>query len=128
MKQFFIFLLLLAFSANIFSQENKSTPALTKQDYLQKSKKQRTTAWILFGGGTALFVAGTIAYQEGPGGLILMGVGLLAGVISCPFFIAASINKKKGLRLAFNYQTVPQLLKYNFAYRSLPSLSLKVSL
>lgn len=41
-----------------FSQQNNLSPSLTKQDYLKKSKNQRTTGFIFLAGGTVLSATG----------------------------------------------------------------------
>lgn len=51
---------MLAISASLFSQQ----PELTKEEYLKKSKSQKTAAWVLAGGGTALVVIGLVAYAD----------------------------------------------------------------
>lgn len=54
MKKIIIISMLLILSAASFSQ-----PATTT-DYLQKSKKQKTAAWIMMSGGLACSLAGSI--------------------------------------------------------------------
>ncbi len=44
MKKHLLLSLLFALSMNSFCQQRETAPTLTKQDYLQKSKKQKTTA------------------------------------------------------------------------------------
>ena len=73
---------------------------------LQKSKKQKTTAWILLGGGACIF-ATTVIITLSDGFLSLFdlkkdnnrGVLLAAGgavmLGSIPFFIASGNNKRK---------------------------------
>lgn len=49
--------IMLAISAASFSQQTTNpSPVLTKQDYLQKSKTQKTVGWILLGGGVVINV------------------------------------------------------------------------
>ena len=54
MKKIIILPLLLVFTNLFFSQQIVQKQSLTKADYLQKSKKQKTVAWILLGGGIGL--------------------------------------------------------------------------
>ena len=121
MKKYIIFLMLLILSATSFSQ-----------DYLRKSKNQKTAAWILLGGGSALVVTGILLANNatidnlGTGA----GVAIAGGVVmlgSIPLFLASGRNKKKGMRLSFKNETAPQLLKGSFVYRPVPSVSLKIS-
>ena len=59
MKQALVLLLLISVVVNCFGQQ--ATPAPTIQsDYLQKSKHQKTAAWILLGGGAVLFIVGAV--------------------------------------------------------------------
>lgn len=51
MKKIIAFILMIFFTASCaFAQ--------TKNSYLLKSKHQKTAAWIMLGGGTALVIAG----------------------------------------------------------------------
>ncbi len=68
-----------------------------KEEYRQKSKKQRTTGYILVCSGVLLNVSGAIAYQKGNAGIILFGAGLLADVAGIPFFVSAGVNKRKAM-------------------------------
>ena len=125
--------LLLTLSINLFSQQITPAPTLLKQDYLKKNKHQKTTAWILLGGGTVAWLAGASKYMNqnddiDGGGEVVMVVGGLAGLSSIPFFIMASKNKKKAMSFSFKNGTMPQLQKNNFAYRPIPSLTMKITL
>ncbi len=147
MKKIIVFSLLLTMSATSFSQQTNSLPALTKQDYLQKSKKQKTAAWILVGGGAAFTITGIVilanSFEDTFYGVDLTtgrvskgstvgSVFTLAGVAamlgSIPLFIASHRNKKKGMSLSLKIETAPQLQKCSFVNQSIPSLSLKISL
>ena len=138
MKKIIVLALLLIVSATSFSQQTTASPPLTKQDYLQKSKSQKSTAWLLIGVGTAV-LAGTLisaATSVCIGGgctkksfpAVAVGLGGAAVVGSIPFFMASSRNKKKGMSLSFKNETAPQLQKDGFTNRSVPSLTLKISL
>jgi hypothetical protein len=50
MKKFFISAMLLLMITGSFCQQKDFSKTLTQQDYLQKSKKQKTAAWIMLGG------------------------------------------------------------------------------
>ena len=71
----------------------------SSKDYLKKSKKQRTTGFILLGSGAAIFTGGAIAMQhsQSKGGNELPFVlgGLAMSVTSIPFFIASFGSKHK---------------------------------
>jgi hypothetical protein len=145
MKKLTILFLLLAIGAAIFGQRNKAVIPATKQDYLQKSKRQKTAAWILLSGGTALAISGAVIsanetaqdignifnaqYEEGGDagvGLFIAGFSSMAG--SIPLFIASGRNKKKAMSVAFNMQRVPQLQNRMLLNQSVPSIIVKLSL
>ncbi len=146
-KLLFSIVLLLVLTSSSFCQQTNPSPALTKQDYLKKSKRQKTAAWILLGGGVVLSFAGIavglndatnnligIFYLEQPNSsnsvdvLIVSGLAAMAG--SIPLFIASSKNKKKANAVSVSFKmetrsTVQQLAIVRTAY---PSLSLKLNL
>ena len=142
MKKIITCTVILAFSATSFCQQNVQKQSLTKTDYLQKSKKQKTVAWILLGGGATLVLTGIIIpkgdlVQEGwyfnsyenDG---VKGTFQLAGIVSMlgsiPFFRASKRNNKRAMSFAFKNETATQLVKNNLVCRPLPSLNLKISL
>lgn len=130
MKHITICLTLLIFSTFSFSQQKNSTQNITKQDYLQKSKHQKKTAWILAGGGVILQISGAIAYKYGSAGLFLFGAGLLSEAVSIPFFISAGINKRKSKRasLSFKLETTPDIQLRTTSFLPNSKLSLKLNL
>lgn len=142
MKKIIPFFLLLVLSASSFSQQTNPAPALTKQDYLQKSKKQKTAAWIMLGGGASLMIIGIASVSAEDAGNYIFGgdqsgfntgmVIFYAGVISAggsiPLFLASGRNKRKGMSLSFKSETAPQIQKNSFVYRPVPSLSIKIGL
>jgi hypothetical protein len=90
---------------------------------------------MLFGGvalvvGPTIFVA--IVQKGGSATFPIIEVAFVIGhlsiLTSILFYIAAHGNKKKGMNLSFKIESVPQLQKSSFVYKSLPSLSLKITL
>ena len=129
MKKTTTILLLLTISAAIYCQQ----PQSLKTDYLQKSKNQKTAAWVMLGGGVALGVggaawAGSDWEASGPGVLIVIGGAFIIG--SIPLFIASGKNKRKAMSATtfFKMESAPQLINRNIVTRSRPSLTLKLSL
>ena len=140
-----------------FCQQIKPAQALTKQDYLLKSKQQKTAAWVLLGGGFTLSMIGVISASpkvaEDAGSAIIIIPGIIAGVpppespqndytietilllsgaaatiTSISLFIASGKNKRKAISLSFINESAPQLEKGSFVYKTIPSLKLKISL
>ena len=143
MKKLLLFSIALLVAASSFSQQNNPAPALSKQDYLKKSKHQKTAAWALLGGGGTFIVTGIIitkgelihenfigqkSYKNDriKGDFVLSGTLAMLG--SIPLFIAASRNKKKAMSMSFKNQMLPQLQSTGFKYQNIPSLNLKISL
>ena len=93
-------------------QTTVPSPALTKTDYLKKSKHQKTAAWILAGVGTLSVILGTIEVNPNSGennnSSFFLAGGLVAIGASVPLFIASARNKKKGMSLSFKNNTVPR--------------------
>ncbi len=156
MKKIIICSLLLVITTTTFSQKISPSPTLTKQDYVKKSKNQKTAAWVLLGGGLTLSSIGAITAAPKAGEdigyailllpnaltgnlqpepqnnytaqtILLIG-GLTAMLSSIPLLIASGKNKTKALSLSFKNETSPQIQKNNFVYRTVPSLTLKIKL
>jgi hypothetical protein len=125
MKKNLIILTLLFFVFNSQSQQVKNIEyKFSDQDYLKKSKKQKTTGFILLGGGTALFTGGVLAMQnsKSKGGNevpFVMG-GMAMVTTSIPFFIA-SLSSKHKAKLYMNKESImisPQI-KSGVTYNSI---------
>ena len=138
MKKITLFVMLLTLSVTLFSQQIIPSPALPKQDYLKKSNTSKFIAWTLLGGGAAVLGIiglsnleldfGSVQKRSSPFVPIVIGAALMTG--SIPFFIAASKNKRKA-RAAFAYfkmEHAPQLQQSSLIYKTVPSLTLKISL
>ena len=129
---FFIFLSALAFSS--FSQ--KANPAtLTKQDYLKKSKKQKTTAWILLAGGATVGFIGLTQFNfagsddpdfsNGPATVMFL-TGTTAVITSIPIFKASKRNKKRAASVSFIIDRVPVLQTKGLASINYPAVSFRL--
>ncbi len=134
MKKAILCSMLLAIVYISFSQQTTTSPTLTKQDYLLKSKHQKTAAWILSGAGVLSTSLGSVQTNPDYGGsdnsgsTVLLVSGLTAIGGSIILFVASSKNKKKAMSMSFKTQSVPQLINNNFVYRYTPSLNLKIKL
>ncbi|NVJ84873.1 MAG: hypothetical protein HWE15_01110 [Algoriphagus sp.] len=113
---------------------------MTKQDYLEKSKKQKTTAWILLGAGAAVTTTGAIIFSENfcifgcsksevdasnAGGVMVLAGGA-AMLASIPVFISSGNNAKKAAELSFRYQpmNIPEYV--GTIPKAYPSLTLTI--
>lgn len=156
MKKIIFCSLLQVLTTATFSQQNTSSPILTKQDYVKKSKSQKIAAWVLLGGGFTLSSIGAITAAPKAGKelgyvililpnaiagnvqpepktdytaqtILLIG-GLTSMLSSIPLFIASGKNKTKALSLSFKNESSLQVQKSSFVSRSIPSFTLKFQL
>ena len=134
----------LILSAVVFSQQTDTLRNLTSKEYLQKSKHQKTAAWILFGGGSTLMLAGVISMDgEAWGNAIFNGdnskintgtalflVGLGCGLGSIPLFIAGTRNKRKAENMTafFKIENHSKIQKGAFVKSSYPAIGIKFTL
>ena len=144
MKKIILFLLLISSAFIAFSQPlSKYQPDIKEKDhYFQKSKKQKTAAWLLLSGGTVMCASGYVFFiYEGLKGdgiygtkaklaLAMFYAGGAAIVGSIPLFIASARNKgismsaTAGLKMENNISQ----LQPSFVKASYPALSLKINL
>jgi hypothetical protein len=133
-KKIILPLTLLLFIVQSFSQ----APAHTKDYYLQKSKNQKTTGWVLLAGGTTMAVIGAIIFSQSDflssddpgtdaGGFLFVG-GIVADLASIPFFIGSAKNARKAATISFNNQKIVFPQHNGFAARTLPSITLRIGL
>lgn len=134
MKKIILFSALLILANSVFSQPANPSPALTKQDYLKKSKDQKTAAWIFMGGGIGLAILGFQADKhvegnlENSGKIVAIVTGLAAISVGTTLFILASENKKRAGVISFRMETAPLIQQRSFVYRSYPALSFRLKL
>lgn len=99
----------------------------SKQYYLQKSKAQKSGAWLLVG----VAAVSTLASGSGNFNTIaitvpLMGVSLLG---SLPLFIAASRNKRKSMHATVQFKMLTQPdLSLSRANKNIPAIGLRIHL
>lgn len=132
MKTISIFLVILFVSLQSFGQNQP----LSKEDYLQKSKNQKTTGWILLAGGTTMAVAGLISMSNqdfwssdnsdyDAAGILFLG-GLAVDLASIPFFISSAKNARKAATISFNYQKVYFPQHNTFVAKAQPAITLRI--
>jgi hypothetical protein len=137
MKKHLLLSLLFALSMNSFCQQRETAPTLTKQDYLQKSKKQKTTAWILLAGGTTVGFIGltkfNFAGSEDPEfsntpATVMFFSGIAVAITSIPFFNASKKNKRRAAAISIKNQFVPNIQSSGLVYKPTPCLVMRVNL
>lgn len=109
--------------------------SMSKQDYLDKSRMQKTTGFIMLGGGVAMATAGAILFNEnfnlnggGEAEGIMMVAGTLVALGSIPMFISSGNNARKAAQMSFRNEPL-HIPKYaGNLPRSVPSLTLKTPL
>ena len=133
MRKLTIICLLVIFGTTSFSQETSSSQKLTKEDYLLKSKHQKTAAWVMLVGGVAIGVGGAAWaasdwYASAPDVLLVVGGASILG--SIPLFIASGKNKRKAMDVSafIEMQKTPQMQLARINMNSYPALGIKISL
>ncbi len=140
MKKIIALTLLLAFAAASFGQQSVQKQSSTQDDYLKKSKTQKTIATILLVGGAASLLTGRLIPKgEFEGGFIftssykndgikstLGGIGSLSMLASIPFYIASSKNKRRAnaATFSFNNQKVIFPKQNTLVLKTQPTLTL----
>jgi len=146
MKKIIISLTVFSIALNCFSQQADSLQSI-KMDFLKKSKNQKTTAWVLLGGGVALSVTGMIIYSTAykkavnedplylgtntnPTGAAIATVGVLTSIGSIPLFVASAKNKRRALAIStgFKMEKASVIQGSCFVKKSYPALSVKIRL
>lgn len=144
MKNIFFVILIITTSIYSFSQQINPSPSFVKEDYLKKSKNQKTWAWVLLGSGASLslisFASTTTAdignslfFGDNKGLNKKTALFVIGGIIAASsiyLFIIASKNKKKAFRGTgfFKIEAIPKILNQSFAYKSYPALVFRTSL
>lgn len=148
MKKIVLSTMLLAVAIASFGQQDTaSKPVLPQTDYLAKSKRQKTAAWVFLGTGVAIFTGGLIAHYNHANNpddfedaiesafgyddeMAVAGLGLLIAGGSIPFFIVSSKNKKKAnAAVVFIEMEKAQVLQgMVFNNQSYPAIGVKIHL
>ena len=139
MKKQLLFLLALLYISNISAQTVYSSPQqVSILD--DKAKKQKTTGWILLGGGAGVALIGSaigvanvwdeIIFDE-RGGLDAANVMLITGLVSMagsiPFFIASGKNRKKAAALVFiKMENSSYASQYTITKKKYPAITLSI--
>lgn len=142
MKKLILFLAFFSMLTKGFNQQIEAPKKeLTKQEYLKKSKSQRTAGGIILGGGAILIGAG-LATSLGNGlanafrlespknnsGDVLTVLGVISIAGSIPLLISSGKNKRRAFSLSVKNQP-SQVLQNNRLYTKMtPSLTFKINL
>lgn len=129
-------LLFLTISMQLTAQQTKIVKApLTKADYMEKSIRQKSTAWVLLGGGSALIVVGLLVgtnknatFGNAGAGVIVGGLGFLSTLGSIPLFIASSKNGKNATNFSFNMKDVYLRQHQSVVKKMQPAIVFKINL
>lgn len=111
----------------------KTETPMTKQDYLDKSKRQERTGWIMMGSGVALSVGViALAYEDDAFdsslGAAILVLGAASFVSSFGVLIASRNTADKAAELSVTNQSI-YLPKYaNGGPKSFPSLKLSIAI
>ena len=148
MKQVMFFIIYLLFYITVSAQQTDTTIQMSRQDYLQKSRGQKTVGRILLGGGALLYMISVLVATDDIVGVldgignpnppedkdnsglsdVLFITGTVAIVSSIPLFISAGKNKRKAASLSFKTEKYQQLSGEKIVWHRIPSLSLKINL
>jgi cytochrome bd-type quinol oxidase subunit 2 len=108
----------------------------SQTSFLQKSKRQKTAAWICLGGGIAVSTIGlsqvNVAGSDNgkvnnTPGTILFATGIAATLTSIPLFIASAKNKKKTATAVLNNMKIYSLNAGTLTIATIPAIALKIN-
>ena len=129
MKKTILFTILLIISATSFSQQTEPFKPVTKEDFLKRSKSQKTAGFV-FLGITAVCIGiaapGDVSFDALPV-LVISGAG--AAVTSILLFSAAGRNKRKAMKMSasIDVKKIPDLTSSGIFSEYYPALSLKIN-
>jgi hypothetical protein len=136
MKKVVVFTMLLFTATNSFCQKKNAGEPLSRQDYLVKSKNQKTAAWVLLGGGAVLIGTGLLigdrkesSFDDAATGGIIGIAGALSMITSIPLFIASGLNKRKAMDVSayLEIRRNPAQTLTAGSFRSYPTFSLQLN-
>ncbi len=137
MKKVFVYVLLVAMPTAIFCQKTNDSVPDIKTHYIEKSKNQKTAAWVLLGGGTALIGVGFLigdnknsTFDDAATGALLAGIGVLSTIGSIPLFIASGKNKRRATRgtTFIKMEDTRMIHNQSFVQTSYPAIAFKIKL
>lgn len=138
MKKLVVTILLIFCGTTVFCQDQLETLKFKKDFYMERSKKQNKTGWILLGTGAATTVIALYEFDrtwdlqanstaDFFGFLALAGV--IAGSTGVIELISAGVNKSKADKIILTLDTpsYPNLALHSVAFRRQPQLTLRIN-
>jgi hypothetical protein len=130
MKQFLLLSTLLILATRSISQDIESSQPVTKEDFLKKSKGQKTAGFVFLGiGATALAIAaqGNVDFDTLGALVVLGGVSTLCSI---PLFIGSGRNKRKANAMTGLFKIEKEAVAKNatLVYSYYPSIALRLRL
>jgi hypothetical protein len=136
MKKIIFLIMILLPTVKLLSQTVPNAE-FTKEQYLEKSKKQKTTGWIFLSAGIAITTIGVIGFGADDNSdfndsstntyTALILTGPLTALGSIPFFISSGSNARKATTLSLNYQPILIPNQGSLVQSSQPSLSVTIT-
>ena len=117
----------------ISSSSNRRKAGISNESYLQKSRSQKKTAWILLGTGLGIAAVGTVVQianrdnWDFTGAAVAVGGGVVA-LTSIPFFISSNGNKKRAASVVISNQKIFLPRANNFSLTAQPTITLNIGL
>lgn len=122
--------LLLLFSVISYSQNTAPSNQFTKEEYLKKSRTQKTIGFVMLGAGAATLIAISSGNTDlnSIGTFVVLGSGLVVG--SIPLFIAAGRNKRKSKNATayFKFETTQLIQMSAIRTNTIPAVAIKIRL
>ena len=135
----YILFLLLMYGTSASCQEIKKDQHLPSADYLKKSKKQKTAAWIATGVGTTIILGTVLSAASDPFpaygedntesvGTVPALIGLACIGTGAYLFIASGRNKKKAnaASVFIDIEKAPVITYAAFSNKTFPAIGLRV--
>jgi hypothetical protein len=136
MKRNISILIILLITVQLLGQV-KPNLDFNKDYYLQRSKNQNTSGWVLLSTGVVLTVIGIVGFSNSDFlesnsnsdfyGLLMLG-GTVTSLVSIPLFINSGYNARKAATLSVNNSSFIFQNQGSLAISLQPSLSLKIKL
>ena len=136
MKKILMYSFLFLLSLDGFSQPVATDSIHVKNRYTIKAKNQQTAAWTLFGFGTGMMGIGVLIaatpssdYGDEIGsafsGVLLVTGGIILDLVSVPFFVGASNNRKhaKEVSTSLKLEELPTVVGNSVGQTAVPSVA-----